>query len=170
MAIYFTSDHHFCHAAARTFYRRPFASVADMDREMVARWNSVVEPGDDVWHLGDFVVRQSPERVAYLVEMLHGRKHLIVGNNDDAAVTACAGWHSVQPYAEVTVDGAMLVLCHYQFRTWRDMGKGAVNLHAHSHGRLKPLGRQFDVGVDVWDFRPVRLADLRRKHRPEASQ
>jgi calcineurin-like phosphoesterase family protein len=40
------------------------------------------------------------------------------------------------------------------------MGKGSINLHGHSHGRLKPLPRQFDVGVDVWDFRPVRLADI----------
>ena len=47
-----------------------------------------------------------------------------------------------------------------RFRTWRDMGRGVINLHGHSHGRLKPLPRQFDVGVDVWDFRPVRLADI----------
>jgi calcineurin-like phosphoesterase family protein len=160
MAIYFTSDHHIGHAAARTFYRRPFASVGEMDRVLVDRWNAVVEPGDEVWHLGDFVVRQSPDRVSHLLETLHGRKHLIVGNNDGTAVTACAGWQSVQPYAEVTVDGTMLVLCHYPFRTWRDMNKGAINLHGHSHGKLKSLRRQFDVGVDVWDFRPVRLADI----------
>jgi calcineurin-like phosphoesterase family protein len=47
------------------------------------------EAGDEVWHMGDFAVRQSPERVAFLLEMLHGQKHLIVGNNDDNAVTGC---------------------------------------------------------------------------------
>jgi calcineurin-like phosphoesterase family protein len=99
MAIYFTSDQHFGHAAARGFYRRPFTSVAEMDREMIDRWNSVVEPGDrdEVWHLGDFAVRQSAERVASLLRVLHGRKHLITGNNDDAAVIDCDGWQSVQP-------------------------------------------------------------------------
>jgi calcineurin-like phosphoesterase family protein len=35
-----------------------------------------------------------------------------------------------------------------------------VNLHGHSHGRLKPLPRQFDVGVDVWGFRPVALDEI----------
>jgi calcineurin-like phosphoesterase family protein len=160
MSVYFTSDHHFDHAAARTFYRRPFSSVAEMDCEMVARWNSVVEPGDDVWHLGDFAVRQSAERIAYLLRVLNGRTYLVTGNNDDTAVTECDGWQSVQPYAEVTVDGTRLVLCHYPFRTWRDMDKGAINLHGHSHGKLKPLRRQFDAGVDVWDFRPVRLPDI----------
>jgi calcineurin-like phosphoesterase family protein len=96
---------------------------------------------------------------------LHGQKHLIAGNNDDAAVTDCAGWKSVQSYAEVTVDEARLVLCHYPFRTWRDMGRGSINLHGHSHGRLKPQPRQFDVGVDAWDFRPVQLVELVDKAR-----
>jgi len=52
------------------------------------------------------------------------------------------------------------VLCHYPFRRWKGMDRGSVNLHGHSHGRLKPLPRQFDVGVDVRDFRPVTLAEL----------
>src|SRR5206468_748650 len=133
-------------------------------------WNSVVEPGDEVWHLGDFAVRQSPERVAFVLNELHGRKHLLTGNNDDAAVTACPGWMSVQPYAEVMVEGTRLILCHYPFRTWRDMGKGSINLHGHSHGRLKPQPRQFDVGVDVWDFRPVRLADVIEKARDSSGR
>lgn len=160
MTTWFTSDHHFGHSGARTFYRRPFASVAEMDRRMLELWNGLVKPDDDVWHLGDFAVRQPAERVAALLRELHGRKHLVMGNNDDAGVTECAGWNSVQAYAELTVEGTRLVLCHYPFRTWRDMGKGSINLHGHSHGRLKPLPRQFDVGVDVWDFRPVTLAEI----------
>jgi calcineurin-like phosphoesterase family protein len=52
------------------------------------------------------------------------------------------------------------VLCHYPFRTWNGQHKGAIDLHGHSHGRLKPLPRQVDVGVDVWDWRPVRLAEM----------
>ena len=61
---------------------------------------------------------------------------------------------------EITVDGASAVLCHYPFRSWRGMDKGWVNLHGHSHGRLKPQPRQFDVGVDVWAFRPVTLPTI----------
>jgi calcineurin-like phosphoesterase family protein len=158
---YFTSDHHFGHGAARGFYGRPFLSLDEMDYQMITRWNSVVKPDDEVWHLGDFAVHQSSDRVNHLLNELHGNKHLIVGNNDDAAVTSCTGWLSVQAYAEITIHETKLVLCHYPFRTWRDMGKGSINLHGHSHGRLKPLLRQFDVGVDARDFRPVRLAELR---------
>ena len=127
---------------------------------MIDRWNAVVGIHDELWHLGDFSVRQSQERVAALLGVLHGQKHLITGNNDDATVTTCDGWQSVQPYAEVTVDGTKLVLCYYPFRTWHDMGRGAINLHGHSHGKLKPLPRQFDIGVDARDFRPVQLAEI----------
>jgi calcineurin-like phosphoesterase family protein len=41
------------------------------------------------------------------------------------------------------------------------MSRGALNLHGHSHGRLAPLPRQVDVGVDVFDFRPVTLPEIR---------
>jgi calcineurin-like phosphoesterase family protein len=154
LAVLFTSDHHFGDRRARTFYRRPFPSVAEMDEAMIERWNDAVEPDDEVWHLGDFAVRQSSERVKFLLRALNGHKHLLLGNNDDAAVTECDEWYGVQAYAEMTIDGVGLVLCHYPFRTWRDMGRGAINLYGHSHARLKPLPRQYDVGVDVWDFRP----------------
>jgi calcineurin-like phosphoesterase family protein len=160
MPVFFTSDHHFGHGGALGFYRRPFDTVAAMDQAMIERWNAAVGPVDEVWHLGDFAIRQLPERVAALRRALNGRKHLVAGNNDDPAVTACDGWASVQPYAEIDVEGMKLVLCHYPFRTWRNMGKAWLNLHGHSHGRLKPLPRQFDVGVDARDFRPVRLDEL----------
>ncbi len=53
------------------------------------------------------------------------------------------------------------MLCHYPLRSWHRMARGAFNLHGHSHGRLAPLPRQVDVGVDVFDFRPVTLAEIR---------
>ena len=155
MASFFTADTHFGHGAARALYRRPFATVAAMDAAMETRWNEAVQPEDEVWHLGDFAVgHRAP---GALLERLHGRKHLVCGNNDGPEVRALPGWASVGDYRELVVEGRALVLCHYAFRTWRDMGRGALNLHGHSHGRLVRQTRQFDVGVDVWDFRPVRL-------------
>ena len=168
MATFFTSDHHFGHGGALGLYRRPFASVTEMDAQMIDRWNAVVGPADEVWHLGDFAVRQRPERVAFLLNALNGCKHLISGNNDHAEVIGCEGWASVGIYAEIVIDGQPLVLCHYPFRTWRNMNKGWINLHGHSHGRLKPLPRQFDVGVEVWNFAPVPLAELLRRRRQSA--
>ncbi len=163
MTVFFTADTHFGHAAARAFYRRPFATLAETDAAMTARWNAAVAPGDDIWHLGDFAVRHPAPGA--LLDGLHGHKHLVTGNNDPAAIAALPGWASVAPYMELEIDGARLVLCHYAFRTWRDMARGALNLHGHSHGRLRPQAQQFDVGVDVWDFRPVTLAELKGTRR-----
>jgi calcineurin-like phosphoesterase family protein len=165
MPVLFTSDTHFGHAGARALYRRPFASVAEMDAAMQAGWNAAVGPDDEVWHLGDVAVGVSAGRVAAILGALNGRKHLVTGNNDGAAVAALPEWASVQPYAEIEAEGRQLVLCHYAFRTWRNMGRGWLNLHGHSHGRLKPLPRQCDVGVDAWDFRPVTLAEITARRR-----
>ena len=158
MTVFFTADTHFGHGAARSFYRRPFATTAEMDAEMLTRWNATVGLRDTVWHLGDFALRLPPTAAATLLDRLHGEKHLIVGNNDPKE--PLSGWTSVQAYAELEEADTKLVLCHYPFRTWNNIARGAVNLHGHSHGRLQPLRRQIDVGVDVWDFRPVTLRDI----------
>jgi calcineurin-like phosphoesterase family protein len=168
MAVFFTSDTHFGHAGARALYRRPFGSVAEMDAIMVDRWNTTVGPEDEIWHLGDFALGVSAAAMAELLARLHGRKHLITGNNDPTATTNLAGWSSVRPYAEIELDGAGIVLCHYAFRTWRNMSRGWLNLHGHSHGRLAALPRQTDVGVDAWDFRPVTLARITAVRRTRA--
>lgn len=160
MTLFFTSDTHFGHGGALGLFRRPFASVAEMEEAMVRRWNETVGPHDEVWHLGDFAIRMPADRMAALLDRLAGRKHLVTGNNDGPATLALGGWVSVQPYVEIESAGNRLVLCHYPFRSWNGMHKGAIDLHGHSHGKLKPLSRQIDVGVDVWDFRPVPLERL----------
>ena len=157
MATFFTSDSHFGDHRVLNLYKRPFAGVPEMDEAMVAAWNAVVGPADEVWHLGDFARTKALART--LLARLNGEKHLVVGNNDPAPEPA-DGWASVQAYAEIERDGRFLVLCHYPFRSWNRQHKGGLNLHGHSHGRMKPLPRQFDVGVDVRGLRPVTVADL----------
>ncbi len=142
MAVFFTSDTHFGHAGARGLYRRPFESAAVLDAAMLERWNAAVGLEDEVWHLGDFALSVPETAMAELLIRLHGRKHLIIGNNDSPATTTLAGWSSVRPYAEIELDGFGLVLCHYPFSSWRNMSRGWPNLHDHSHGLLAPLPRQ----------------------------
>ena len=158
MTVFFTADTHFGDHRTINIQRRPFASVAAMDAALAERWNAVVGRADVVWHLGD-VARRAGE-VATLLARLNGTKHLLRGNNDADATLAAAGWQSVGDYAELDVEGRRLVLCHYPFRSWNGQHRGAINLHGHSHGRLKPMPRQFDVGVDVHGFAPVTLASL----------
>lgn len=163
MQTFFTSDSHFGDARALALHRRPFASVAAMDGALIAQWNARIGSDDEVWHLGDFAIGPDAARVAALLDQLQGCKHLVTGNNDSPAVVSQSGWASVQPYAERTMDGVLVVMCHYAFRTWNGMSRKSINLHGHSHGRLAPWARQADVGVDAWAFRPVTLAEIRTR-------
>ena len=160
MTIFFTGDTHFGDPRVLRIDKRPFRTLAEHDEGLVARWNEAVSPDDEVWHLGDFALHVAPERIGQLLDGLHGRKHLVTGNNDGPATIAAPGWASVQSYAELEIDGHSLVLCHYAFRTWKNMGRGWLDLHGHSHGKLTRQTRQYDVGVDAWDYRPVTLATI----------
>ena len=166
MATYFTSDTHFGDIRILRIDKRPFKSLDAHDAALIANWNAVVAPDDTVWHLGDFALGPSDERVAEILATLHGTKHLITGNNDGPGTLAAPGWASVGQYAELDVDERQLVLCHYAFRTWNAMGRGTLDLHGHSHGLLKTAPRQYDVGVDVWDYRPVTLAEITARRQP----
>ena len=165
MTLFFTADTHFGDHRTINIWRRPFADTAEMDRVLIDRWNATVGADDAVWHLGD--VARRPADVALLLAGLNGRKHLLRGNNDPDATLAASGWASVGDYAELEVDGRQLVLCHYPFRAWNRQGKGAINLHGHSHGRLKPMLRQHDVGVDAHGFAPVTLGQLLARQGPK---
>lgn len=158
--IFFTSDTHFADTRVLRIDKRPFKSLAEHDEALIGMWNETVGAADEVWHLGDFTRGGPPGHAEALLLRLNGRKHLLIGNNDPPETLRAPGWESVGHYRELTLDGCWLVLCHYPFRTWNGMGKRSVNLHGHSHGLLKPMTRQYDVGVDPQKFRPVTLAAI----------
>ena len=140
----------------------PSASVPEMDAAIVARWNETVGPDDTVWHLGDFGVglKARPRRRAAGQPATAPSTSSSATRTPTSAFRALPGWAFVTDYAEMTLHGLELRICHYPFRSWKDDKRGAWNLHGHSHGKLKPLTRQRDVGTDVWDFRPVTLETL----------
>lgn len=156
MAIFFTSDTHFGDHRTLNIHKRPFASVEEMNRVLVGNWNEIVGPDDEVWHLGDF--SRTASQMREFLSVLEGRKHLVRGNNDKQETSPDIGWVSVQDYREMELDGYRFVLCHYPFRSWNGQHRGSINLHGHSHGRLKGALRQVDVGVDAWNYYPVDLA------------
>lgn len=165
---FFISDTHFGDARRIKIDKRPFKSIDEHDAALIARWNETVGLDDDVWHLGDVAPNHDSTAVGKLLAALNGRKHLVIGNNDPPATVECRLWASIQHYAELAVGDHRLVLCHYPFRSWNKMNKGVLDLHGHSHGKLKELPRQHDVGVDVFDFRPATLETIlaRPKRKP----
>jgi calcineurin-like phosphoesterase family protein len=122
--IWFTADHHFGHENILRHCKRPFASVAEMNETLVARWNSVVGQQDLVYHLGDIFWMPVGEARA-LRSRLNGRMCVIHGNHDRTAesIKPCFEW--VKDYYELKVEdedtaGGIqpIVLCHYATRAW----------------------------------------------------
>src|SRR3954462_7621974 len=86
MKTFVVADLHFGDEALCTRYRRadglplrPFRSAAEMDAEIIHRWNQSVTERDLVYVLGDIGRGANVRSMAFLA----GRKRLIAGNADD---------------------------------------------------------------------------------------
>ena len=82
MKRYIVADLHFGHSNIIKYENRPFANVNEMDTSLIELWNSTVGKDDLVYVLGDFTISRRMELIKNLVEQLHGRKILIMGNHD----------------------------------------------------------------------------------------
>ena len=165
---FFSADHHFGHAgilSPKMNAPRPFASIEEHDRTLVACWNAIVRKEDVVHHLGDFAYKCTPGYAASLLRRLNGRKFLVRGNHDeigkslpwDGPVRDVARVH-VQDPGMRSARGAWL--SHYAHRVWPHMHRGDLHLFGHSHGSLEPIPNSLDVGVDCWGWTPVTLPQI----------
>ena len=178
--IFFTSDTHFCHQPEFLWKPRGFNSVEEMNEAIVERWNSVVKPGDTVYHLGDTMLNDTKKGIEYF-KRLNGQIFLIYGNHDttnriDTLYEACrykmlGGW-----YAFVIKHGKQsLYLSHYPTLTAnyddKHFSQHMINLHGHTHQQTNWLQPDnpfmYHVGVDSHNCTPVHIdevmADIRNR-------
>lgn len=161
---WFTSDHHFDHKNIIKYCERPFSTIHDMNETMIERWNECVEPGDIVFHLGDFAFANL-KRHQEILDRLNGTIRLIKGNHDRSRIIKRAGFEWIKQRYEWRVPPSrvrLLTMDHYPMFMWRDSHIMEWHIHGHCHGTLpeSPDRLSFDVGVDCWDFYPVHLDEL----------
>jgi calcineurin-like phosphoesterase family protein len=58
-----------------------------------------------------------------------------------------------------------LALCHYPMLTWPGARKGGLQLFGHVHAHWPGSRNSVNVGVDLWDFRPVSAQDAAARAR-----
>lgn len=165
MTVFFTSDTHYGHTNILKYSKRPFDDIEEMREAFIENWNSVVRPGDLVYHLGDFAFT-TPEEAANIARRLNGQKYLVFGNHDKRLrreVGFLNQWIWFKDFAEIKVSDQKIVLCHYPMLTWNQSHRGSWNLHGHCHGSLPPdnHARRVDVGVDCWNYYPVSFEALK---------
>jgi len=165
MSNWYISDPHFGHDRIIGLCNRPFASIQEMDETLIRNIADAVSASDDLWILGDFGFGETAGQPGYLeavFERLPGRKHLIIGNHDGTRVRSLP-WETCEMIAEIKDDALRLTLCHYPMITWNRARHGAMQLFGHVHDRWHGSRNSVNVGADVWDYRPVQLAEIRER-------
>ncbi len=187
--MYFTSDTHFNHKNVIGYCNRPYANTFEMDKALIQNWNNTVKKDNEhVYVLGDFAMCGT-KYMKEILSQLKGHKILVKGNHDkDAATMFEMGFDKVVENELISMGNQKVLLSHFpyhpikQHNTWNDKvvlhqmddhvdnrylhkrilddGK-TILLHGHVHQAWKTKGeRMINVGVDVWDYKPVNHEQL----------
>lgn len=177
---WFASDTHLNHRAPVERGWRPFSSVEEMNECIITRWNETVSPRDQVWLMGDVFLGNETAGLE-LVRQLQGEKHLIMGNHDVVWSGNRDGYkhfrawlesfETIQAYGRRRIAGQTVMMSHFPFAGSGDHTREerynryrlsddhqSFLIHGHVHEAWKQSGRRMlNVGVDVWDYRPVSI-------------
>ena len=164
MTVWFSSDHHFGHRNIISYCNRPFRSVEGMNESFIRWWNHDVQPDDTIYYLGDlsFLSQEATDKI---LQRLQGHIHFVKGNHDRE-------WKSnridtIQQELCVEVEGQPIHLTHKPLDNWWLRKEGSWHLHGHLHGNSHhdkfKLPRRIDVGVDVWNYRPVSFQEIKEE-------
>lgn len=182
--VWFTSDTHFFHENILRYCNRPFRDVTEMNDVLVKNWNETVPEDGVVFHLGDFAFGDSHEWNDIL-SRLNGRIYLILGNHDMKHIKQgfMKRFAYVTQQMTIRVGGQSIILNHNPFLAYGGAYRNVWQLFGHVHsGPLSGKGkdgdsgsgkdlprlvhlfpRQYDVGVDNNDFRPVSFKEIKTK-------
>ena len=188
-ATFLVSDTHFGHVGVCKFTHpddptvklRPWDNPAEMDDEMVRRWNDRVRPSDKVYHLGDVVINR---KALPTLARLNGDKVLIRGNHDIFRDTEYREYFR-ELRAYHVLNG--MILSHIPVHE-ASIGRFGVNIHGHLHAtRVKrsvgvnaetgevsygsePDVRYHCVCVEQTDFAPILLEDVYKRIETEGGK
>ena len=156
---YFTADFHFDHGPVIEWCNRPWKRVAQMNKGLIRNYNNVVDSDDEVYILGDFSIKPKSYKshLRNVVDQLKGRKHLILGNHDylDPFDYIDIGFWSVH----TSLDVEEFTLVHDPSVSQID--RSQKFLVGHVHDFFKKHKNCVNVGVDVWDYKPVSIEEVR---------
>jgi calcineurin-like phosphoesterase family protein len=165
--IWVIADTHLNHSNIILYENRPFGDKDEMNEAIITGWNSVVKPGDTVYHLGD-VAFGGRGVLDGLLPRLNGYKILRRGNHDlRHSVNRWRGYFDEVYDDDIWLD--WLCLSHYPLDTVTmdklihlNLIKG--NVHGHVHANIGHLDqtKYKCVSVEVTDYKPVHIDELKK--------
>ncbi len=166
--VYFAADYHFGHENIIELCKRLFKNGEDMNSSIVRNHNQRVKEDDVVFHLGDFCFRGGKEggkqKALYWEKKLNGKIVHVTGNHDyknnvksliKVALMEFGGYQVLAQHKPPIDQDEIPAICDF-----------VICGHVHDrwkHGWFKgPKGDipVINVGIDVWNYRPVRLDEL----------
>lgn len=180
--IWITADTHYNHkniCRGVTEWRNPdgsipiantrdFPTIQKMNDAMVNNINMVVGQDDILIHLGDWSFGGYNSIYEFYQRLTCKNIHLILGNHDhhikkDRDNISSIFWSVKTSEDEYKINGYTLHLEHYPLLSWRDIKKGNIHLHGHTHfmgDQRFGKGRRMDIGIDGHpEFRPYNLLE-----------
>jgi calcineurin-like phosphoesterase family protein len=179
-SIWITADSHYNHkniCRGVTEWRMPdgsipiaqtrdFLTIAKMNDMLVNGINSVVMQDDILIHLGDWSFGGFESIKEFWNRLVCKNIHLILGNHDRHIKKNRDNIRNLflsveKSDDEYKINGYTLHLEHYPLLSWRDIKKGNIHLHGHTHlmgDKRFGVGRRMDIGIDGHpEFRPYDL-------------
>jgi calcineurin-like phosphoesterase family protein len=135
-----------------------------MNTTIIRRWNERVKPQDTVYHLGDFCFRSGQQGNGtpsdYWSSQLNGKIIHVRGNHDKNN-----GTNSILKRAGLNLGKYIAIAVHEPFENTEAI-PFMCNLilcgHVHEKWKEKWIGNipMINVGVDVWNFYPIRMDEI----------
>ncbi|MFH1823347.1 MAG: hypothetical protein ABH817_01360 [archaeon] len=147
--IWFTSDWHLRHENIIKYCSRPFNSIKQMDNSIINLFNSTVANEDIVYFLGDLTLSNDKIWIEKIIKNLKGEKHLIVGNHDKLNLFDYVKLGFLSVHTSLELDHFALVHDPVFFTRQKTI------LCGHVHNLFKIQKNVINVGIDVWEFKPV---------------
>lgn len=174
--IYLTSDLHFNHKNIIEYCNRPFNSVEEMNKTLIANWNKTVTPTDTVYVLGDFILGAADQTKAIL-ERLNGKIILVRGNHDSKAKLAIYSslGMEIKDIAYLEYKGRFFIMCHFPnesedfVKMVRDSNSEVIWAYGHVH-EIAPKGYvngTYHIGVDTNNYTPISIQQIWEESWPQ---
>lgn len=169
MREFFTADYHLGHYNIIKYTNRPFSSVEEMDKKIIANCNQRTKENDIVYDLGDHCLYGNKKtgngeetRASEYIKQLNAQRIFLEGNHDRGNRNTLK---TKNQEIIINQNGLRIQLLHDPLYSRIDYDLILCG-HVHNAWKLKELyycGQiklMINVGVDVWNFYPVRLDEI----------